>query len=79
MNRPFVHQIVREVGQGALASLIGVSVHSIRYAKTTGIFPSSWYPSVLRLASERGLECPLSAFNWKPVLRAGAAPTEGPQ
>ena len=59
-----------DLGAHVMASALGVSSHSIRYARTEGTFPASWYFIISGLCSGAGIDCPMSAFNWKTPVDA---------
>lgn len=65
MNKPAVHHIVDTLTAEAICSDLGVSSHMIRHARTTGVFPASWYDAIARKCEFVGIPCPRSAFNWK--------------
>lgn len=46
-------------------SRLGVSFHMIRYARTSGVFPASWYNDIDKMSRDAGIDCPRSLFNWK--------------
>lgn len=65
MSKTTVHHITKTLGTDAICSALGVSPHSVRHARNTGLFPSGWYDPLDRLCIEVGIPCPRSAFNWK--------------
>lgn len=65
MNKLAVHQITSHLTSPVLEQHLGVGPHAIRYSRTTGIFPGSWYGTVKTLCDAAGIECPLNAFSWK--------------
>jgi hypothetical protein len=69
MNKQTVHHITDTLTAAAICAELGVTPHSIRYARTTGAFPASWYANLRRMCDEVGIPCPLSAFNWKSVAK----------
>jgi len=73
MNKAAVHQITDALGSHEIEDALNVSRHSIRYARTEGVFPASWYGPLSAMCRNAGIECPLSAFNWKaPAKNIGA-------
>lgn len=74
MSQSHVHRIVGQIGEEALASDLGLTAFSIKAAKSADVFPARWYGPLKRLCDERGIPCPLAAFNFldpdkKPVRR----------
>lgn len=65
MNKPAVISITDAITSDRICKELGVTHHSVRYARTTGLFPASWYAPLLDLCGDAGVECPMSAFNWK--------------
>lgn len=71
-----VHRIVRVLGEEAITSELSVSGYSVKAAKSAGRFPARWYGPLKRVCDDRGIPCPLSAFNFldpdkKPVPSHG--------
>lgn len=76
MSKDAVKKITDELGTRAIQDALDVSSHSVRYARTSGLFPASWYAPLLTLCNDRDIECPLEAFNWRdgpPPQREGDA------
>lgn len=65
MSKHAVHHIIDTLTPDAICADLGVSSHMIRHARTTGVFPSSWYDRIFEMCSAIGIPCPRSAFNWK--------------
>ena len=65
MSKKTVHHMIDTLTADAIMAKLGVSFHMIRYARTTGMFPASWYGPLKVMADDVGIPCPLSAFNWK--------------
>jgi hypothetical protein len=65
MSKEAVKKITAELGTEAIQEALDVSSHSVRAARTSGVFPASWYGPLLSLCRERGIDCPLEAFNWR--------------
>ena len=65
MNKASVHHITDTLSSDAICARLGVSHHSVRYARTDGAFPASWYGPLKEMCDETGIPCPLTAFNWK--------------
>ena len=57
--------IINEIGADAICERLGVTSYSVRAAKTAGTFPARWFLGVRALCDERGVECSMSAFNWR--------------
>jgi hypothetical protein len=75
MSKHHVHRITDELGADAICARLGVSSHSIRYARTDGSFPASWYGPLKTMCDDAGIPCPLTAFNWRaPAKEVGDAP-----
>jgi len=80
MSKKAVHHIIDTLTAEAIMAELSVSFHMIRYARTTGMFPASWYAPLKAMADEVGIPCPLTAFNWKPTankLSTGAVKLQG--
>lgn len=65
MAETHVHRIVRQIGEEDITSALGVTTHSVRAAKTARKFPAPWYGPLKDLCDERGVPCPMIAFNWR--------------
>lgn len=76
MSKQHVHHITDTLGADAICARLGVSPHSIRYARTDGSFPASWYGPLKTMCDDVGIPCPLTAFNWRvPAKELGDATT----
>lgn len=58
-------RISETIGQRHIAEALGVGTTAVSNAVVRGIFPPSWFVVIKRLCSERGIECPEAAFNFK--------------
>ncbi|GAB5434765.1 MAG: hypothetical protein EpisKO_41350 [Epibacterium sp.] len=65
MNKRAVHQITEELGTEKICSRLNVTSHSVRSARTNGVFPGNWYGVLKPWCDEVGIPCPLDAFKWK--------------
>jgi hypothetical protein len=65
MSKQAVSSIVDKIGSQRIAEALSVTSHSIRAAKTSGAMPASWYARVRTLCEAEGIDCPLTAFNFK--------------
>lgn len=75
MNKSAVHHIIDALTPETICSDLGVSSHMIRHARTTGVFPASWYDTIAKRCDATGTPCPRSAFNWKrPANGVGNGP-----
>lgn len=63
MNK--VQSIIIKLGQNDLAKALGCGSTNIINAGNRGKFPSSWHPTVLRIAREKGIQVPDRLFSWK--------------
>lgn len=70
MTHNIAKSITDQIGADRISKAIGVSSHSIRHARTEGTFPASWYAVLSDMCKQQGIECPLSAFNWKTPVSA---------
>lgn len=70
MTKIAVKSIIEGLSVDTICAKLHVSHHAVRYAKTDGIFPAAWYAGLLELCQLAGIDCPLSAFNWKRQLDA---------
>lgn len=66
-NISAVHRIIELLGSEAIERELGLSEFSIRAAKRDRRFPATWYKPLSELCANAGIECPMSAFNWKIV------------
>jgi len=71
-NKP-VHQIIETLTPDAIMARLGVSFHMIRYARTSGVFPASWYDDIEKMSRDAGIDCPRDLFNWKSANNVGTA------
>ncbi|WP_145398566.1 hypothetical protein [Paracoccus sulfuroxidans] len=69
MNKPAVHQITDTLGADAICAALNVTSHSVRGARTSGVFPASWYDVLQSMCIEMGIPCPRNAFNWKGLAK----------
>lgn len=60
-------KLIDYLGPEAIAKRIGVSLYAVRYAKTGGKLPSSWYAAVKEMADAENIPCPEAAFSFKGV------------
>lgn len=65
MSKKPVHQIIDALTPEAIMARLGVSFHMIRHARTSGMFPASWYDDIEKMSRKAGIDCPRSLFNWK--------------
>lgn len=68
-----VSEVIESIGRGTLAGALGVSRQTISNAARAEMFPSAWYPTVRRLAAEKGANVPAQLFSWR---RPEDAPSE---
>jgi hypothetical protein len=73
MSKKSVTSIIEGLGAENIAAGLGVSDHSIRYARTNGSMPASWYRFISAACLERGIPCPLDAFSFKESHNEGRA------
>lgn len=69
MNKPAIKNITRTLGDDAICAALGVTHHSIRGARSTGLFPSSWFDKLEAMCIQAGIPCPRNAFNWKAAAK----------
>lgn len=65
MTKDAVRHITDILTPDAICERVGVSIHSVRYARTNGLFPAGWYRVLKTMCAEAKIACPLDAFNWK--------------
>ena len=70
MNKQAVIHITDAFPVDDLCARLGVTPHSVRYARTVGVFPASWYAVLSDMCTTAGILCPRSAFNWKAPAQA---------
>lgn len=71
MSKKSVHHILDTLGAAEVAARMEVSSHMIRHARTTGLFPASWYADLKSMCDVVGIPCPLAAFNWRSANKIG--------
>lgn len=69
MNKPAILNITNTLGSDAICEALGVTQHSVRAARTTGLFPASWYDTLFSMCIEAGIPCPRNAFNWRAAAK----------
>lgn len=69
MNKAAVHHITNTLGTSGICEALGVTGHSVRYARTTGAFPASWFDALSKMCAAAVIPCPRDAFNWKPIAK----------
>lgn len=74
MNKPAVHQIVSALTPEVLQSMFKVGQHAIRFARTEGYFPGSWFGPLEPLCIAANVECPRDAFKWKATAEEDETP-----
>lgn len=74
MNKPAIKNITRTLGDDAICAALGVTQHSVRGARSTGLFPASWYDALQSMCIEVGIPCPRNAFNWKASAKKTSLP-----
>ncbi|QDP64874.1 MAG: hypothetical protein Unbinned5081contig1001_31 [Prokaryotic dsDNA virus sp.] len=57
--------IAQQIGRKEISEALGVGIKAISNACVAGSFPASWYAEIKALCDERGIDCPLCAFNFK--------------
>jgi len=58
--------VIEVLGRKQIREFLGVGNTAISNALCReGKFPASWYGPIRQLCDEAGVDCPLSAFNWK--------------
>lgn len=65
MKTPF--DIAAALGRKDMAAALGVGLTAVGNAVTDGKFPASWYLILAKLADDKGVDCPMHVFNWKPI------------
>lgn len=65
MNKSAVHQIVTVLSSEVLQGTFNVGPHAIRFARTEGYFPGSWFGTLEPMCIAAEIECPRDAFKWK--------------
>lgn len=58
-------KICDALGRRTIKEALGVTKASVSHAVKAKSFPASWYPVIKDLCDERGLDCPVSVFNFK--------------
>jgi len=59
-------KIIESIGRRRLRQALGVGETAISNVLSRGRrFPASWYGPLKELCDREGVECPISAFNWK--------------
>jgi hypothetical protein len=73
MQKKLVHHIIDTLTPDAIMARLDVSFHMIRYARSSGVFPSGWYDDIDKMCRDAGLECPRNLFNWNSARRQARA------
>lgn len=60
-----VRSLINEMGKTNLAESLKCGDTALHNAASRGCFPSSWYPTVQKLAREKGITVPDHLFNWR--------------
>jgi hypothetical protein len=60
--------IIDKLGGEAISRRVGVKLRSVRFARTAGTFPASWYREISQMCADVGEPCPWDAFNWNTPL-----------
>ena len=77
MSKKPIHHIIDTLGSEEIASRFDVSSHMIRHARSSGVFPASWYADMKAWCEDVGIPCPMSLFNWKATAnKTGNAATQ---
>lgn len=63
-KHPAVSIIIAALGPDDIAAALNLTRHSVREARTSGLFPAKWYGPLSDLCVARGVECPRDAFRW---------------
>lgn len=58
-------EIIEKLTSAAIQAELGVSASSVKEAKRAGVFPASWYASMIPMAARAEIDLPLSAFNFR--------------
>ncbi len=58
-------QLAEALGRKRIADAVGVGLTAVSNAVVRGRFPSSWYVSCLKIASEKGTACPPELFGMR--------------
>jgi len=64
--------LIEALGADAIAAAVEVSPRTV-LNKGAGRFPAYWYPPILRLCTDRGIECGIDAFAFDRAKRGAAA------
>lgn len=64
-DKAIVRFIIGTLGKDAICARLGVTPHSVRFAKVEGSFSAGWYAGLLELCCAAGITCPMHVFNWK--------------
>lgn len=58
--------IIHALGEKQIADAAGVTVYSVRKARTNRRFPASWFPIIRALGARHGLKIGEGPFAFKP-------------
>ena len=58
-------KIIEQLGDDVFIAELGFTKRNLRHVRTTGRFAAGRYRDVKAICDAHGVQCPLSAFNWK--------------
>ena len=59
-------KIIESIGRKRIREALGIGETAISNVLSRGRrFPASWYGPLKDLCDREGVDCPISAFNWK--------------
>lgn len=60
-----VEHLADTISRRLIAARVGVGMTAVSTAISRGKFPASWFVEMQALCEERGIDCPVEAFNFK--------------
>lgn len=64
-SRDQVRRIVETLGREQIAARMGVSRHAVNVRVAHGKLPASWYIALRQMATEAGIDAPVTLFSFK--------------
>lgn len=76
MAKKSVRHITDTLTAEVIQEGLGVGTHAVRFVRTTGEFPATWYRFIKAKCDEVGIPCPMTAFKFKGEFSDASADVE---
>ena len=60
-----VTSILDQLERGAVSKRLSVQKKTVWVAENAGVFPAAWFEQISSMGKEKGVEVPMSLFNWR--------------